>query len=81
MNDSKKYRRFVKLLRYITRKKSTLANNATPSHSLRSAGKKSLTSKVVAKNIVKQSLGDRATNSLNWNVERMRNMGEQKNEP
>ena len=80
MNDSKEHRRFVKLIRHIARKRPTLANNATSSHSLRSAGKKSLTSEAVAENVVKPSLGDRATNSLNWNVERMRSTGEPKNE-
>lgn len=76
MIDSKECRRFVKLIRHITRKRSTLTNNATPSHSLRSAGKKSFTSKAVAENVVKPSLGDRGTNSLNWNVERTRSMGD-----
>jgi hypothetical protein len=65
----------------LAREGCRLASNATPSYSLHSVVTKTLTQKAVADNINKPSLGDRAENPLNWNVERMRSMGEPKNEP
>jgi hypothetical protein len=62
-------------------KRSTPANNVTPYHSLRSADKETLTPEAVADNAVKPSLGDRAENPCNCNVEDTRSMGESKNEP
>jgi hypothetical protein len=59
----------------LAREGCRLASNATPSHSLHSAVTKTLTPKSVAENVIKPSLGDRAENPLNWNVERMRSMG------
>lgn len=60
-------------------KRSTPANNATPSHSLRSAGKETSTSGAVADNIIKPAEVDRAEESQNCNVEKLRRMGVSKN--
>lgn len=55
-----------------------LTSDATPSHSLHSAGssgKKSSSSTTVADNMVKQSLGCRVKVPLGWNVEGTRSIG------
>jgi hypothetical protein len=63
---------------WITIKTSTPVTNATLSRSLHSADtlfKHFSPGKAVANNIVKPSWGDHGENPLNWNVERLRNMG------
>ncbi|MCJ7561076.1 hypothetical protein MUO79_10750 [Candidatus Bathyarchaeota archaeon] len=56
-------------------KRSTPANNATPYHSLRSAGKEPSTPEAVADNIIKEAEVDRVEKSSNCNVERLQSMG------
>jgi hypothetical protein len=60
-------------------KRSTPANNATPSHSLRSVDKETLIPEAVADNIIKPAEVDRAEESSNCNVEKPRRMGVSKN--
>jgi hypothetical protein len=60
-------------------KRPTVATNATPSRSLHcvdTAGKKTLTSKAVADNIIKPAEVYRAEKSSNCNVQGRRSMGE-----
>jgi hypothetical protein len=56
-------------------RRSTPANNATSPHSLRSAGKETLTPEAVAGNIIKKAEVDRVEKPSNCNVERLQNMG------
>jgi len=63
------------VLRHLDSEASTLASNATLSHSLHSADKKPLTPKTVADNIIKEAEVDRVEKSSNCNVERLQNMG------
>jgi hypothetical protein len=72
---------FQEKVEKLARERSILASNATPSHSLLSAGKKSLTPKAVADNFIKPAEADRAENPLNWDVERLRSRGHYKNGP
>jgi hypothetical protein len=63
---------------WITIKTPPPATNATLSRSLHSADtlfKHFSSGKAVANNIIKPSLGGYGENPLNWNVERLRNMG------